>query len=107
VVFVTGVLLLALGPAYRDPWVLVHKVSFIVWIVFTALHVLGHLPGLGASFRGARAVRDDIGIPGSASRWLAISGAVAAGLVLAVVLIPEFSSWTAHGVIGHHRHHPH
>jgi hypothetical protein len=104
-VFVTGIVLLALGPGHRDPWLLLHKVSFIAWIAVTALHVLGHLPGRGTSFRGAATLRNDIGIPGTGSRWLAVSGAVAAGLVLAVVLIPEFSSWTAHGVIGHH-HHP-
>lgn len=43
-VFITGVILLAVGPASRNPWVLLHKAAFIIWIVFTALHVLGHLP---------------------------------------------------------------
>ena len=27
------------------------------------------------------------------------------GLVLAIVLIPDFSAWTAHGVFVHHHHH--
>lgn len=43
-VFITGLILLAVGPANRDPWSLLHKASFIIWIAFTALHVLGHLP---------------------------------------------------------------
>lgn len=47
VVFLTGVVLLFVGPAHRDPWLLAHKASFIVWVVFTALHVLGHIPEVG------------------------------------------------------------
>jgi hypothetical protein len=47
VVFLTGVVLLLAGPADRDPWLLAHKASFIVWVVFTALHVAGHIPEVG------------------------------------------------------------
>ncbi len=45
-VFVTGIGLLIVGPTDRNPMLLLHKVSFIVWIVFTSLHILGHLPAL-------------------------------------------------------------
>jgi hypothetical protein len=44
VVFLTGIVLLAVGPLHRDPWLLLHKVSFFAWLAVTALHVLGHLP---------------------------------------------------------------
>jgi hypothetical protein len=44
VVFATGIVLLAVGPLHRDPWTLLHKVSFIAWLAVTAVHVLGHLP---------------------------------------------------------------
>ena len=50
-VLVTGVILLFGGPGLRDPLVLIHKVSFIVWVAFTGLHVLGHLTGLPAAWR--------------------------------------------------------
>ncbi|MFZ0042194.1 MAG: hypothetical protein WAK93_12870, partial [Solirubrobacteraceae bacterium] len=56
-VFATGVLLLILGPSSRQPWVLIHKVSFIAWIVFTVLHVLGHLPEIGRYLRTGTASR--------------------------------------------------
>ena len=46
-VFVTGVALLIVGPSHRDPWLLLHKVSFIAWLVFMSLHILGHLPAVG------------------------------------------------------------
>ena len=101
VVFVSGVVLLYDGPAHRDPLMLVHKASFIVWVGATALHVLGHLLGLPAALRArsldrtpARGVRG--GQSGGAGRAIALAGAIVGGLVLAIALIPDFSLWTAH-----------
>ncbi len=42
-VFATGVALLFLGPSSRGTLLFLHKASFVVWIIFTALHVLGHI----------------------------------------------------------------
>lgn len=103
-VFVSGIVLLFEGPAHRGSLVLIHKVSFIVWIAVTALHVLGHLPGLGGTLRGATRISDERGVPGASVRWLTLAGALAAGLVIAVALVPHFSAWTAPGAV--HHHHP-
>jgi hypothetical protein len=105
-VFASGIVLLFEGPTHRSTSLLVHKVTFILWLVFTGLHVLGHLPGLGGSLR---AVRDpEAGRLGSragaAGRWIALAGGVLAGVILAVVLIPHFSIWTAPGAFPHHEH---
>lgn len=106
VVFISGVLLLFEGPSHRGFLLLVHKASFIVWLAATGLHVLGHLPHLGRSLRVAGANADQDGVsPGAAGRRLAIAGALVGGLVLAIVLIPDYSAWTAHGVFVHHHHH--
>lgn len=106
IVFVTGVVLLFHGPANRNELVMIHKVSFIVWIAFTAIHVLGHLPALGKLFGLST---EDTGLSsapsGATGRWLALSGAVVAGLVIAIVLLPQYGAWTAHGAIAHHHHH--
>jgi hypothetical protein len=103
-VFASGVVLMFKGPADRGQWVLIHKVSFIVWIAFTALHVLGHLPGLPAALRAVPRHSGPGGVtPGGAGRWIALAGAIVGGLVLAIVLIPDFASWTAHGALHHHR----
>ena len=106
-VFVTGIGLLIVGPADRNPMLLLHKVTFIVWVVFMSLHVLGHLPAvagaLGVGGRGETAVPGRT--PGAAGRWIALAGAMVGGLVLALVLIPEFAAWTAHSVFLHHHHH--
>lgn len=105
-VFATGVALLIVGPQHRDPWLLLHKVTFIVWIVFMSLHILGHLPAVARALGIARGAREQLtGAPaGRAGRWIVISGALVAGLVLALVLIPDYSAWTGHGVFVHHHH---
>ena len=90
-VFVSG--LLFAGAAHRGPWVAIHKVSFVVWLLFTGLHVLGHIPGLGASLRAPRRRGGELGGDGGAGRALALAGAIVGGLVLAIVLIPQFGSW--------------
>jgi hypothetical protein len=106
-VFVTGVVLLFLGPRHRDPWLALHKVSFIVWVVFMSLHVLGHLPAVLRALGVGRPGRSSSSAgasAGAAGRWIALSGALVAGVVLAIVLIPDFSAWTAHGVFIRHHH---
>jgi hypothetical protein len=105
-VFATGVVLLILGPSHRNPWVELHKLTFIVWVVFMSLHVLLHLPAVARALGIGREGREQRAgaAPGTAGRWIAIAGALVAGLVLAIVLIPDFSAWTAHGVFVHHHH---
>jgi hypothetical protein len=106
VVFVTGVILLYVGPADRGQLVEIHKVSFIVWAVFFVLHLLGHVPGLPKSLRAVRLAHRDLSgsAPGEAGRWITLAGTLVAGLVLAVVLIPQFHAWTAAGALPHHHH---
>jgi hypothetical protein len=103
IVFATGVVLLF--AAQHGTLLLIHKLSFIVWLVFTGLHVLGHLPGLGRSLRVARTNPDDRRTsPGGAGRGLAVIGALVAGLVLAISLIPQYHVWTARAAVAHHEH---
>jgi hypothetical protein len=103
-VFVSGIVLLFEGPSHRGSLVLIHKVSFIVWAVFVGVHILGHLPAMGRSLRAAPRTAGG-GSPGAAGRLISIAGALVAGAVLAIVLIPRFGLWTAHGALLHHHHH--
>ena len=121
-VFATGVVLLAVGAGSRDPWLLLHKISFIAWIVFAALHVAGHLPEMGRLL-GVRhelislpGIRTDLdrggaprdlstgiaGGPGTRARWAALITAVIAGVILAIALVPQFGAWT--GIHAHFHH---
>jgi hypothetical protein len=114
IVFASGVALLALGPSSRGSLLLAHKASFFVWLAVTALHVLGHLPELGRALtaggdtRGAvfasvagSGARGSAAVPaGGAGRALSLAGALAAGLALALALIPLYGPWL-------HHHRPH
>ncbi len=110
VVFVSGIWLMFVGPRNRATLLTVHKVSFIVWIVFMALHVLAHLPEIGRSLRAVPIEAEHSGAvglrsgAGSAGRWIALAGALVGGAVLAIALIPHFGLWTAPGAFPHHRH---
>ena len=99
IVFATGVILLGDGPPDRGTALMLHKVSFFVWLAAAGLHVLAHLPLMGRTLdpRTAPLVSG-----GAAGRRIAVVGAIVGGLVLAAVLIPDFASWTSHRFGGHH-----
>jgi hypothetical protein len=135
-IFVTGIALLALGPDGRQPWILLHKVCFFVWVAFASLHVLGHLPEIRRGLIQGRRVRGEVLAlagekrprstppvkgalagrvwlagytlatprPGGGGRAVSLGVAVAAGLILAAVLIPDFAPWLHyhHGLRGDH-----
>jgi hypothetical protein len=106
--FGTGVALLLAGPHTGLPLGLLHKVSFIAWIALVALHVLGHLPEIVRALPRARRARSAVlsmtaaaqpmrpteTPAGGGGRMLALGVSAIAGLVLAVVLIGQFSAWT-------------
>jgi len=105
-VFATGGILLFVGPSHSYPWLLLHKATFIVWLGFMSLHVLGHLPVVARTL-GVRGLADERrggAVPGTIGRWVAITSAVVGGLILALVLIPDFSAWTAIAAVHHHLH---
>ena len=109
-VFITGVVLLYNGPSGRSTLVLLHKASFIVWLMFMAIHVLFHLPNLARNLQAVRLGAEEAGVPvtpassGEVGRWIALAGAIVGGLVLALVLVPHYGAWTAPGVLHHHEH---
>jgi hypothetical protein len=104
-VFASGVVLLFESPNSRGVWFSVHKVSFFAWLAVTALHVLAHLLGLPRQLRAVEPI-DSLGgaPPGAAGRWILLAGSLVAGVVLALVLIPDFGVWTASGALHHHHH---
>jgi hypothetical protein len=110
VVFASGVVLLFAGPSSRDTLLPIHKVSFIVWIAFTAIHVLAHLPAvvrvltakstaspLDGGFADRRRELD-----GRGGRAVSLAGAIALGVVLAILVIPEFGPWLSTHGFHHH-----
>ncbi len=80
VLFATGTALLVLGQT-EGTVVGLHKASFIVWFGAAAVHVLAHATKLPRLLR-ARAA-------GAGLRVALVAGAVAAGVLLAVVTLPS------------------
>ena len=90
VVFATGVLLLVDG--HKAGILLeVHKVSFIVWVVFFGLHVLGHLQRVARPLIRPPALETPV--PGNAVRALLLATAVGTGAALAIAVLPAIDSW--------------
>jgi len=102
----TGIALLLVGPSLRAQMLTLHKASFIVWLPFTGLHVLGHLPALAQSLRppsvgGGEGLASSAGFMG---RSMALVAGLLVGLIVAIALIPAFAPWTAHTALLHSDH---
>lgn len=101
-VFASGVALLLVGPSSRDTLLPIHKISFFVWVALMALHVLAHLPAvlsaLDADYvRPAQSVSrgSRLGANGRSGRVMSLASALVLGLVLAILVVPEFGPWLA------------
>jgi hypothetical protein len=112
-VLASGIVLMLDGPARRGSWLLIHKVSFIVWGVLIAVHVLAHLPALAHLVRrpadgstrgpGRRATGGLDRVSGGLGRTLALGAGLVGGLLLATLLIPDFAAWTSGLAFRHNR----
>jgi hypothetical protein len=90
VLFGTGVALIVVGPGGRRVLLLLHKASFIVWVAVMSIHVLVY------AIREARHAFADFGrhrVPGVALRRLLVFGALAAGLLVALLTLPLAGPW--------------
>ncbi|HWD11064.1 MAG TPA: hypothetical protein VG366_04415 [Solirubrobacteraceae bacterium] len=104
VVLGTGVALLFLGPSSRGELLPIHKISFFVWAAFAGVHLLGHMLELPEELRAdyGRSASTSGDITGRSGRVLALSGALVAGAVLAILVIPEFGAWLHSSDLLHH-----
>jgi len=105
VVFASGVALLFAGPQSRQALLPVHKISFFVWVGFAAIHVLAHLPAIPQALRAdyEHPPQWSSDVTGRFGRYLALAGALTAGAVLAIIVIPEFGPWLhSHNLLHHH-----
>ncbi len=92
-VLASGVALLLHGPD-TGRLLLLHKASFIAWLAFMSLHVLGHIlevPREAAADwrREAPAAR----VAGSSARIALVCGSLVTGVALAVASLSLAGSW--------------
>jgi hypothetical protein len=114
-VFGSGIVLAIAGPANREPWLFLHKGSFVVWFCAMTVHVLAYLPRLprllGAEFRGAAAAEVRGGeyarqrypgqntgraaavLGGRGVRLSLLAASLLAGLVIAVLTVHLAAPW--------------
>lgn len=101
-VFATGVALLVVGPT-GGLLVGLHKASFVVWFVVTAVHALAHLrpiPSLVAADWRRSPIPHQPHVPGTGWRRLLLVATIVAGAVLAIATIRYAQPWV-HFLAGH------
>ncbi len=91
-IFITGVLLLALGHK-SDQLVFLHQASFAVWAGAFGIHFLWHLPHMLRSLSGYRSGTRAQRIPGSGLRGMLVAASLGAGVALAITLAGAVSGW--------------
>src|SRR6516162_6147232 len=72
-VFGSGVVLALAGPGHREPWLFLHKGSFVVWFCVMTVHVLAYLPRL------PRLLAAEFGSPTAPGRLTASGGTTVPG----------------------------
>jgi hypothetical protein len=89
-VFGSGIMLAVLGPRHEQPWMFLHKGSFVVWFGAMSIHVLWYI------FRLPRLVGSDFtrAVSGRGVRLSLLAASLAAGLVIAVLSAHLAGAWT-------------
>jgi hypothetical protein len=91
-VFSTGVWLLLLGHG-SDTVLLLHKASFIAWGAAFGVHFLAYVPRVLQTLRESRRAASRRRVPGAGLRALSLAAALGGGLVLAVAVLDQITSW--------------
>jgi hypothetical protein len=96
VVFGTGIALAVTGPAGRQPWLFLHKASFVIWVSAMTIHVLAYLPRLprliASEARGTAAA-----LGGRGLRLALLVASLVAGLVIAMLTVHLAVPWHSGG----------
>ena len=113
VVFGTGIALAVTGPAGRQPWLFLHKASFVIWFCAVTIHVLAYLPRLprllAGEARGTAAGETEGPAParlrrprpaalgGRGLRLALLVASLVAGLVIAMLTVHLAVPWHSGG----------
>lgn len=97
IVFASGIALLLTPTAWHARMLLLHKVSFILWIAAMVVHVLGHLLDTARLAPRDWMHRTRREVSGAGLRQWSIAASLVVGLLLAFVTVPEVGRWLATG----------
>ncbi|MGH9096612.1 MAG: hypothetical protein ACRDWB_04245, partial [Acidimicrobiales bacterium] len=89
--------LLLTPTGWHSRMLLLHKVSFILWIAAMVVHVLGHLFDTArlAPRDWMRRTRQEVN--GAGLRQWSIAASLVVGLLLAFITVPEVGRWLVTG----------
>jgi hypothetical protein len=90
-VFGSGIMLAVTGPSYGPPsgWLVVHRISFLAWAFFIAIHVVAYVPRLPRLLAA-----EAVGVLGGRGTRLALLiASVLAGLVIALLTVHLAGKW--------------
>ena len=93
----SGVALALVGPGSgASLWLFLHKATFVLWFGAMAIHVLWYAPQLPRRLRSGSSGRERVRrtLAGAGRRWLTLTIALAAGLVLAFATYNLAAPWT-------------
>jgi hypothetical protein len=90
-VFASGIVLMVAGPSAKDTLLPIHKIGFIVWLVFMGVHVLGHVLELPSAVRADLARTTDV--PGRSLRWMLLAVALVGGAGLGAWALSYAGPW--------------
>lgn len=96
----TGIMLGVDGPAGLQPWLMLHKATFVLWFCAMTVHVLAYvwrLPRLVSADLPGLAVRARAALAGRAARWLLLTASLLAGLLLALLTYHWAGAWAGLG----------
>ena len=96
-VLVSGIALLVAPTGWRTGLLLLHKVTFVVWLIFMALHVLGHIAETARLAPRDWLERSYAQVRGAKGRQWLLATAVVVGLVVAAVMLRDVGPWLALG----------
>jgi hypothetical protein len=95
-VMASGLVMLFGGPSTRSPWLEIHKLSFVAWLLVTAVHVLAHLQESLHSTELELLPRP-AGQPrpprGRGARLMLVATVLVLGVLIALVAAPDFGAW--------------
>ncbi len=102
VLLASGILLVLLNGQVRTTLLAVHKVSFVLWFVVLAVHVVGHLAETSRLAPRDFVARTRRRVRGASLRLWLVSTSLVAGVVLGAVIEPRIGPWLASGGIYPH-----
>lgn len=89
----SGIALLLASPVSRTELLTLHKVTFVLWLIVMAVHVLGHLLDTARLAPRDWYWRTRRQIAGAGLRRWIVATAVVTGLIVGALMLPYVGTW--------------